>query len=104
VKVSGGLLLLDGIGTVIGPTSGGPVMSMVSPHALFLVTAIAHVLIAAYAIIRSRLRAAIHPDARDAYTTIPTATSPMITPESMTLADRGSNKSPESGDPAVKYG
>ncbi|MDR7146265.1 MFS transporter [Rhizobium sp. BE258] len=104
VKVSGGLLLLYGIGTVIGPTIGGPVMSMVSPHALFLVTAIAHVLIAAYAIIRSRLRAAIHPDARDAYTTIPTATSPMITPESMTLADRGSNKSPESGDPAVKYG
>ncbi|MET3856067.1 MFS transporter [Rhizobium sp. OAE497] len=104
VKVSGGLLLLYGIGTVIGPTIGGPVMSVVSPHALFLVTAIAHILIAAYAIIRSRLRAAIHPSERDAYTTIPTATSPMITPESMTLADRGSSKAPESGDPAVKYG
>ncbi|MEK1902370.1 MAG: MFS transporter, partial [Rhizobium sp.] len=44
VKVSGGLLLLYGIGTVIGPTIGGPVMSIISPHALFLVTALAHLL------------------------------------------------------------
>jgi MFS family permease len=104
VKVSGGLLLLYGIGTVIGPTLGGPVMSLVSPYALFLVTAIAHVLITGYAIIRSRIRAAIPAAARDAYTTIPTATSQMLTPESMSLADRGANKPPESGDPAVKYG
>ena len=72
MKVSGGLLLLYGIGTVIGPTIGGPVMSMISPHALFLVTAIAHVLITVYAIIRSRIRAAIPAGDRDAYTTIPT--------------------------------
>jgi MFS family permease len=104
VKVSGGLLLLYGIGTVIGPTIGGPVMSIISPHALFLVTALAHLLITAYAIIRSRIRAAIPASDRDAYTTIPTATSPTLTPQSMSLADRGSNKPPESGDPAVKFG
>lgn len=104
VKVSGGLLLLYGIGTVIGPTIGGPVMSIVSPHALFLVTALAHLLITAYAIVRSRIRAAIPASDRDAYTTIPTATSPTLTPQSMSLADRGSNKSPETGDPAVKFG
>ena len=104
VKVSGGLLLLYGIGTVIGPTIGGPVMSIISPHALFLVTALAHLLITAYAIIRSRIRAAIPASDRDAYTTIPTATSPTLTPQSMSLADRGSNKSPESSDPAVKFG
>ncbi|MBB3312844.1 MFS family permease [Rhizobium sp. BK196] len=104
VKVSGGLLLLYGIGTVIGPTIGGPVMSVISPHALFLVTALAHLLITGYAIVRSRIRAAIPASDRDAYTTIPTATSPTLTPQSMSLAERGSNKSPESGDPAVKFG
>lgn len=104
VKVSGGLLLLYGIGTVLGPTIGGPVMSIISPHALFLVTALAHLLITGYAIVRSRIRAAIPASDRDAYTTIPTATSPTLTPQSMSLADRGSNKSPETGDPAVKFG
>ncbi|GAA3088392.1 MFS transporter [Rhizobium viscosum] len=104
VKVSGGLLLLYGIGTVIGPTIGGPVMSVISPHALFLVTALAHLLITGYAIVRSRIRAAIPASDRDAYTTIPTATSPTLTPQSMSLADRGSNKPPESSDPVVKFG
>ncbi|MBB3392122.1 MFS family permease [Rhizobium sp. BK275] len=104
VKVSGGLLLLYGIGTVIGPTIGGPVMSIISPHALFLVTALAHLLITAYAIIRSRIRAAVPASDRDAYTTIPTATAPTLTPESMSLANRSAGKSPESGDPAVKFG
>ncbi|NLS05545.1 MFS transporter [Rhizobium sp. P32RR-XVIII] len=104
VKVSGGLLLLYGIGTVIGPTIGGPVMSIVSPHALFLVTALAHVLITAYAIIRSRVRAPVPVGEREAYTTIPTGTSPMLTPEGMSLAERTLPTPPESGDPEVKYG
>jgi MFS family permease len=104
VKVSGGLLLLYGIGTVIGPTIGGPVMSIISPHALFIVTAFAHILITAYAIIRSRVRAAVPVGERDAYTTIPTGTSPMLTPEGMSLAERTSPTPPERGDPEVKYG
>ena len=104
VKVSGGLLLLYGIGTVIGPTIGGPVMSIISPHALFLVTALAHVLITAYAIIRSRIRAAVPAGERDAYTRMPTGTSQILTPESMSLAEPASAKPPESDDPAVRYG
>ncbi|KAF5884032.1 MFS transporter, partial [Rhizobium sp. PEPV16] len=77
---------------------------------LFLVTAIAHVLITVYAIIRSRIRAAVPASDRDAYTTIPTGTSAILTPQSMSLADRGAGKppetgkSPESDDPAVKFG
>ncbi|MGO8542956.1 MFS transporter, partial [Rhizobium leguminosarum] len=65
VTASGGLLLLYGIGTVIGTTLSGPVMSAISPQALFLVTAIAHVLITVYAIIRSRIRAAVPASDRD---------------------------------------
>ncbi len=102
VKVSGGLLLLYGIGTIIGPTIGGPVMSMVNPHALFLVTAVAHVLITAYAILRSRMRPAIPAGSRDTFTTLPTATSQTLTPESMSLADRNPNKAPEAGEAGLK--
>lgn len=88
VKVSGGLLLLYGIGTIIGPTLGGPVMTWAGPYALFLVTAIAHILITAYAIIRSRQRAPVPTEHRDAYTVAPAATSPMTTPESIALDPR----------------
>jgi MFS family permease len=103
VKVSGGLLLLYGIGTIIGPTVGGPVMSTIGPYALFFVTAMAHVLITAYAIFRSRQRAAIPAGSRDAYTTMPSANAQMITPESMSLASKSETIS-ESDDPEVKYG
>ena len=86
VKVSGGLLLLYGIGTIIGPTLGGPIMSAVGPYALFMVTCCAHILITAYAIIRSRLRAAKPAEMRDAYTTINPGT--LTTPESLQLSPR----------------
>ena len=101
VKVSGGLLLLYGIGTIIGPTLGGPVMSSIGPYALFFVTAVSHVLITAYAIFRSRQRAAKPATDRDAYTTMPSANAQMITPESMALARSESSKK---DDTTVNYG
>jgi MFS family permease len=90
VKISGGLLLLYGIGTIIGPTIGGPVMTWAGPHALFFVTAVAHILITAYAIIRSRRRAAVPAAERDSYTIAPAAaaTAPLTTPESIALDPR----------------
>ncbi|MCM2473391.1 MFS transporter [Rhizobium sp. CG5] len=88
VKVSGGLLLLFGIGTIIGPTLGGPVMTHFGPYALFAVTACAHVMLCAYALFRSRLRAAIPTAGRGSFSTIPVGTSPMSTPESLSLDPR----------------
>lgn len=88
VQVSGGLLLLYGIGTIIGPTIGGPVMTELGPHALFAVTAVAHVLLTAYAIYRSRLRAAIPYAERDNVPNMPVSASPMSTPESLSLDPR----------------
>jgi MFS family permease len=89
VKVSGGLLLLYGIGTIIGPTIGGPVMTHFGPHALFVVTAIAHALLVAYAIFRSRLRAALPPEEREnfAHAHGPLATM-TATPQSANLDPR----------------
>lgn len=101
VKVSGGLLLLYGIGTIIGPTLGGPVMSSVGPYSLFFVTAVAHVLITTYSIFRSRRRAAKPAGDRDAYTTMPSANAQMITPESMSLARSDTSKK---DDITVNYG
>ncbi|MDO9415145.1 MFS transporter [Pararhizobium sp.] len=86
VKVSGGLLLLYGVGTILGPTIGGPVMSAFGPYALFLVTSLPHILIAAYAIFRSKRRAAKPIAEKDAYTTVNPGT--MVTPESLQLSPR----------------
>ncbi|MGF9563391.1 MFS transporter [Neorhizobium sp. JUb45] len=92
VKVSGGLLLLYGIGTIIGPTLGGSVMTVLGPHALFAVTAGAHILITVYAIIRSRIRAAIPADERDNYTTAPAGSALLGTPEGLALDPRANTE------------
>jgi MFS family permease len=92
VKVSGGLLLLYGIGTIIGPTLGGPVMTWAGPHALFAVTAVAHLMITVYAIVRSRQRAAVPAAERDAYTTVTGTNGPLATPEGLSLDPRARSK------------
>ncbi|MCL6706619.1 MFS transporter [Pseudomonas sp. R2.Fl] len=87
VKVSGGLLLLFGIGTIIGPTLGGPVMTQFGPHMLFAVTAVSHIALSGYAMFRSRLRTA--PAAtRESFPKGPMATQPVGTPEGLTLDPR----------------
>ena len=85
VKISSGLLLLFGTGTIIGPTVGGPVMSAFGPYALFYVTVTAHLLILAYAIIRSRIRAAIPASDRDAFVPMPDAATPVSTLEGVAM-------------------
>lgn len=86
VAISGGLLLLYGIGTVIGPTVGGPVMQNLGPYSLFAVTALSHILIVAYALIRSRMRAPVPVGARDSYQSVSSGTT--VTPESLSLNPR----------------
>ncbi len=98
VQVSGGLLLLYGIGTIIGPTIGGPVMTELGPHALFAVTAVAHVLLTAYAIYRSRLRAAVPYAERDNVPNMPVSASPMSTPESLSLDPRAAPLPPHADE------
>ena len=92
LNVSGGLLLLYGIGTVIGPSVGGPVMQTFGPYALFGVTATAHLLITAHAIIRSRLRAPIPVGERDSYSSVSSGTQ--TTPESLALSPRSQASQP----------
>ncbi|WP_457587213.1 MFS transporter [Ensifer canadensis] len=96
VKVSGGLLLLYGIGTIIGPTIGGPVMTATGPYGLFMITACAHILITAYAIIRSRMRAPVPVAERDAFSPINAGTA--MTPESLQLSPRAAPFDETHGD------
>ncbi|HEV7437363.1 MAG TPA: MFS transporter [Pseudorhizobium sp.] len=88
VKVSGGLLLIYGVGTIIGPTLGGPVMTWLGPYALFAVTALSHVLVTAYAIFRSRRRAPVPVEERDSYAGSPALAPSLTTPESLLLNPR----------------
>jgi MFS family permease len=59
IKVSGGLLILFGLGTVVGPIFGAWAMSAVGPEGVFLVTACSHLLIIIYAIQRTYRRASV---------------------------------------------
>jgi MFS family permease len=59
VKISGGLLLLYGLGTIVGPLLGSKAMEQAGPEGLFIVTGIAQALISIYALVRMVQRAAI---------------------------------------------
>ncbi|MEM5474550.1 MFS transporter [Hoeflea sp. AS60] len=89
VTVSGGLLLLYGIGTIIGPLVGGITMGY-SPYLLFAVTAVSHFGIAAYAMVRTRIRAAIPAEERENFSSTPSARA--ATPESINLDPRASQE------------
>ncbi|WP_274626530.1 MFS transporter [Arvimicrobium flavum] len=86
VKVSGGLLLLYGFGTMIGPVIGSALMTAMRPESLFLATALAHFLLAAYALLRISRRAPVPVDEREAFKTLPAERA--VTPESTRLDPR----------------
>ena len=93
VKVSGGLLLLYGFGTMIGPVLGAVLMGMMRPESLFLATALPHGLLVAYTMLRIRRRAAVPVEDREAFKTLPADRG--VTPEAARLDPRTPN--PEEG-------
>ena len=86
VKVSGGLLLLYGFGTMAGPVIGATLMIGLRPESLFLATALAHTLLAAYTLLRISRRAPVPQGAKDAFKTLPSDRA--VTPESLRLDPR----------------
>jgi len=86
VKVSGGLLLLYGFGTMIGPVLGAILMGSMRPESLFLATALAHAALAAYTVLRIGRRAPVPLDAREAFKTLPSERG--LTPEAGRLDPR----------------
>lgn len=86
VKVSGGLLLLYGFGTMIGPVIGSTLMTTMRPESLFLATALAHLLLAGYTTLRIGRRAPVPIADRDPFKTMPADRA--VTPEATRLDPR----------------
>ena len=86
VKVSGGLLLLYGFGTMAGPVIAARLMDWMRPESIFLATALAHFALAGYAMLRVRARAPVPVAERDAFTTQPAERA--VTPAVLMLDPR----------------
>jgi MFS family permease len=86
VKVSGGLLLLYGFGTMIGPVLGAMLMGFLRPESLFLATALAHFVLAGYTVVRITRRAPVPVADREAFNVVPSERG--VTPEAVRLDPR----------------
>ena len=76
LRTSGGLLLLFGIGSVLGPLVAGPVMSSIGPKGLFATTIIPHALILTFSVWRMTKRFSVAVDDKAEFvTTVPLATT-----------------------------
>jgi MFS family permease len=85
-KISGGLLLLYGFGTMIGPVLASVLMEYLRPESLFVSTAFAHFALAAYTVLRISRRAPVPVGSREAFKTMPSDRA--ATPEATRLDPR----------------
>jgi MFS family permease len=90
VKLSGGLLLLYGLGTIIGPLIGSQAMGLFGPAGLFAVTSVAQAMIAVYAMMRSFRRAPVPVGLRSLFRSTPSERA--LTPESVRLDPRSDHQ------------
>lgn len=93
VKISGGLLLLYGFGTMIGPLIAAPLMDYVSVEGIFIATAWAHLTLAGYAMLRVSRRAPVPVDEREAFKTLPSERA--VTPNAVMLDPRSDTETEE---------
>lgn len=104
-KVSSGLLLLYGAGTMVGPVLAGGAMHLLRPESVFLVTAVTHLSVAGYAVLRIRIRPPVPPEEKEAFTTLPSERA--ATPQTAILDPRGESEesdedTPDDSDPEDK--
>ncbi len=76
VNISSSLLLLFAVAAIGGPMIAALMMRLIGTQALFLHTAVVHVLIAAFVIYRMTRRAPLPPRLRIAYDSLPKSTTP----------------------------
>jgi MFS family permease len=86
VKIAGGLLLLLGFGTMIGPILAAQAMSRLMPEGLFAFAAIVHLLLALYTLYRMSQRAVPVRSEREAFQGLPVPKT--ATPASAALDPR----------------
>lgn len=97
IQVSGGLLMVYGIGAIVGPLIAGGVMGPLGPRGLFLTTIAAHVIMIVFTLWRISRRAAVaEADKGDFHASMPTRTS---TPETAVLRDGEEEAQPLEPEP-----
>lgn len=100
IQVSGGLLLVYGVGAIIGPTISGFAMARYGPPSLFAVAGAAHITLMAFALLR--LRSTPEVAANDKGSLHATPVVHMSTPETAALgADEAELNSDRTEDGAV---
>jgi MFS family permease len=89
IQVSGGLLLVFGVGSIVGPLIAGAGMSAIGVGGLFLTTIVVHLLIVAFGIWRIAKRAPVDPQHKVEFVAAPMART--STPETvlLSMADDG---------------
>lgn len=97
IQVSGGLLLVFGLGSIVGPTIAGVAMTTFGAVSLFAVTGAAHVLLILFAIWRLRHAPAVAEENKVAFKANPLARA--STPETAAL---GADQSEFDADQAVQ--
>ncbi len=86
IQISGGLLMVYGLGAIVGPLIAGFAMSFGGPSGLFGTTVVAHLAIIVFALLRMRRRAEVAAAQKTAFVPAPTARG--STPETAALALR----------------
>lgn len=92
VKISGGLLILYGFGTMGGPMLAAWLMERGGPSGIFLATGGAHVALAGYAAFRMMRRQALPAEVREDFQSVPFARTQ--TPASFKLDPRAEGNAP----------
>ncbi len=85
IQVSGGLLMVFGVGSIIGPFIAGAGMSVAGSYGLFVTSLMAHVCLIAFAIWRISKRAAVTEEEKGSFAFAPQVRS--TTPQTAALAE-----------------
>jgi MFS family permease len=99
IQVSGGLLLVYGVGGIIGPTIAGFAMSAYGNASLFWTSAVAHILLISFAIVRLRARSGVAAGSKGHFRAAPLPRA--ATPETAVFADE-EQQSLNGSEPGVK--
>ncbi len=99
VRIAGGLLLLYGFGTMVGPIIAAQAMDRIAPDGLFAFTAAVHLIMAVYVSFRMSRRGPPGPMARETFRVMPVPKT--VTPESAALDPRAAAGDGASGGEAT---
>ncbi len=93
IQVSGGLLMVYGLGSIVGPLVAGLAMAELGPRGLFMTTVLAHVVMISFTLWRISVKAAVPEADKTAFRM--TVSARAATPETAALAAGAKTTVPE---------